>query len=74
MYKVYVCTYIRTCTLSTILHIMLIHMHNYVYLHVRIYVPTYSIQVRKKAQAVVPVMMEKVGYDSMLKHAGKLKV
>ena len=31
-------------------------------------------QVRKKAQAVVPVMMSKVGYDAMLKQSGKLKV
>ena len=31
-------------------------------------------QVRKKAQAFVPVIMSKVGYDAMLKQSGKLKV
>ena len=30
--------------------------------------------VRKKAQAVVPVMMQHVGWDSMSKQANKLKV
>jgi len=31
-------------------------------------------EVRKKSQAVVPLFMAKVGYEAMLKHAGKLKV
>lgn len=31
-------------------------------------------EVRKKAQAVLPLVMAKVGYDAMLKQAGKLKV
>lgn len=30
--------------------------------------------VRKKGQAVLPLFMAKVGYDTMLKHTGKLKV
>ena len=30
--------------------------------------------VRKKAQAVVPVMMQHVGWDTMVKQANKLKV
>ncbi len=31
-------------------------------------------EVRKKAQAVVPLVMAKVGYDTMMKHTSKLKV
>ena len=34
----------------------------------------FCVKVRKKAQAVIPVMMGKVGYDAMLKQSGKLKV
>ena len=29
---------------------------------------------RKEAQAALPLMMNAVGYDAMLKHAGRLKV
>ena len=59
VYKV-LCTIILICTC----------MPTCIYVHTC----TYSCQVRKKAQLVVPVLMEKVGYDSMLKHAGKLKI
>ncbi len=33
-----------------------------------------SAEVRKKAQAVVPLLMTHVGYDAMLKTSGKLQV
>jgi len=33
-----------------------------------------SVDVRKKAQAVVPLMMQHVGWDTMCKQANKLKV